>query len=151
GGEIGGTRARRAVEPGLERIALAGAEPLRQAPVGAAAREREAHHRAGREAVIEPGRAAGRRGGEIVAAAHRGIAAGAIAGAVARAPRAPALLEAWRRRRRFQYLCISERDVVGQLCALRGKADGGAAERAASAVDERIEHHVEAAGRCWAR
>src|SRR5262249_16680330 len=63
--------------------------------------------------------------------------------AVARPPPAPALLEAWRRRRRFQYLCISERDVVGQLCALRRKADGAATERVASAVDERIEHDAE--------
>src|SRR5215472_4398143 len=140
GGEIGGTRARRAVEPGLERVALAGAKPLRQAPAGAAAGEREAHHRAGREAVIEPGRAACRRGGKIVAADHRGIAAGAIAAAVARAPRAPALLEA---RRLFQYLCVGEGDVVGQLCALGRKADRGAAERVASAVNEGIEHDAE--------
>ena len=74
GGEIGRTRTRRAVDAGLKRIALAGAQALRQAPVGAAAGEREAHHRAGREAVIEPGGATGRGGGEIVAPHHRGIA-----------------------------------------------------------------------------
>src|SRR5262249_5978049 len=117
--------------------------PWPRAQPGAAPGEGKAPPGAGRGAVIEPGRAARRRGGEIVAADHRGIAGGAVRAAVARAPRAPALLEAWRLRRRFQYLCISERDVVRQLCALRRKPDRGAAERVASAVDERIEHDAE--------
>src|SRR5262245_64728284 len=41
GGEIGGTRTRRAIDAGLERIALAAADALRQGPVGAAAGKRE--------------------------------------------------------------------------------------------------------------
>src|SRR4029079_2903283 len=45
GGDIGGTRARSAVETGLEGVALAAAYPPREVPVGAAAGEREAHHR----------------------------------------------------------------------------------------------------------
>jgi hypothetical protein len=40
GGDIGGARARRAVETGLEGIALSAAYPLRQRPVGAATGER---------------------------------------------------------------------------------------------------------------
>ena len=63
GGDIGGTRARSAVETGLEGIALPAADPLSQVPVGAAAGEREAHYRARCEAIIEPGGAArGARG-----------------------------------------------------------------------------------------
>jgi hypothetical protein len=127
----------------LERVALAAAQPLREIPIGAAAREREANDRARREAIIEPGRAARRARGKIVAAHHREIACAAIAGAIACAPHAPALLEAWRLRRLFQYLCISERNVVGQLFALGRKADRGATERVAAHVDEGIEHHVE--------
>ena len=42
-GEISRAGFRGAVEAGLEGIALAAAQPLRQAPVGAAAGEREAH------------------------------------------------------------------------------------------------------------
>jgi hypothetical protein len=48
-----------------------------------------------------------------------------------------------RLRRLFQYLCISERDVLGQLCARGRKADGAATADAASAVDEGIEHDAE--------
>jgi len=67
--EIGRAGFRRAVDAGLEGIALAAAEPLRQAPVGAGAGEREAHHRVRREAIIEAGRAARGARGEIMAAA----------------------------------------------------------------------------------
>src|SRR5262249_58377200 len=40
-GEIGWARTRCAVDAGLEGIALAAAQPLRQAPIGAAAGQRE--------------------------------------------------------------------------------------------------------------
>src|SRR5262249_59627786 len=43
-GDVGRPPSRRAVDAGLERIALAAAQALRQAPVGAAAGERDAHH-----------------------------------------------------------------------------------------------------------
>src|SRR5258707_5447623 len=48
-GEIGGARTCGTVDAGLERVALSAAEPLRQAPTGATAREREADHAVGRE------------------------------------------------------------------------------------------------------
>ena len=43
-GEVGRAGTRCAVDAGLEGIALAAAQPLRQAPIGAGAGEREAHH-----------------------------------------------------------------------------------------------------------
>ena len=46
------------IDAGLEGIALAAAQPLRQAPVGAAASKRNAHYRVGREPIVE---AAGER------------------------------------------------------------------------------------------
>ena len=73
-GEIGRTPARRAVDAGLERIALAAAQPLRQAPAGAAARECDADYAVAREMIVEPGRAARGARAKIVAADHRGIA-----------------------------------------------------------------------------
>src|SRR5262249_53983097 len=57
-GDISRTPSRRAVEPGLERVALAAPQALRQAPIGAAAGERDAHHAVAREMIVEPGRAA---------------------------------------------------------------------------------------------
>src|SRR5262249_30720086 len=74
---------------------------------------------------------------------------------------APALLEAWRLRRLLQQLGIGEREVLGQLFALRRKSDG-ATINLVPAVDERIEHdaeklvgqlerHLLAAGRSFAR
>jgi hypothetical protein len=95
--------------------------------------------------IVEPGGAARRARGKIVAAHHQRIAGGAVRAAITRAPHAPALLEDWRLRRRLEHLGISERDVVGQLFALRRKAerrDVGAAEPGA-AVDEGIEHDAE--------
>ena len=52
-GEIGRTPAGRAVEASLEGIALAAAQPLRQAPIGAATGEGETRHRIGCQAIIE--------------------------------------------------------------------------------------------------
>ncbi len=74
GREIGRSPSRGAVEAGLERIALAATQPLRQAPIRAAAGEREADHAVAREMIVEAGRAAGGARGKIVAAHHRGIA-----------------------------------------------------------------------------
>src|SRR5262249_56625917 len=76
-GEVGRTPAGRAVDAGLEGIALAAAQPLRQAPIGAAAGQREAHHGVGRETIIEAGGETDRARGEIMAAAHGEIAGGA--------------------------------------------------------------------------
>src|SRR5262249_7587340 len=67
-GEIGRAPSRRAVEARLERIALAAAQALRQAPVGAAAGQRNADYAVAREMIIEPGRAARGARGKIVAA-----------------------------------------------------------------------------------
>jgi hypothetical protein len=78
-----------------------------------------------------------------VAADGDRITGGAVAAAIARTPHAPALLEAWRFRRLFQYFRVGERDVVAQLLALRGKADRAPAEGLASAINERIEHDIE--------
>ena len=72
GGEIGRTRAHGAVDAGLEGVALAAAQPLREAPVGAAAGEREACHRVRRQAIVEAGGEAGGARGKIVAAEPRG-------------------------------------------------------------------------------
>src|SRR6266550_7422252 len=44
---------RRGVDAALKGIALAAAQALRQAPIGPAAGEREAHHGVGGEAIIE--------------------------------------------------------------------------------------------------
>jgi hypothetical protein len=95
--------------------------------------------------IVEPGHAARRARRKIVAADHRGIAAGAVGAAIARSPRAPALLEARRLRWRLEHLGVAERDVVRQRFALGRKAQRGAgrAGNAASAVNEGIEHDAE--------
>jgi hypothetical protein len=74
GGEIGRAPSRRAVDAGLERIALAATQPLRQAPVGAAAGERDADDAVAGEMVVEPGRAARGARGQIMTADDCGIA-----------------------------------------------------------------------------
>ena len=109
-GEIGGTGAGGAVEAGLEGIALAAAQPLRQAPIGAAAGEGETRHRIGREVIIEAGGETDRARGEIMAAAHGEIAGGAVAAAVGAAPRGPArLIDRRRRLGRLEHRGIGER------------------------------------------
>jgi hypothetical protein len=115
---------------------------LREAPIGAAAREREADDGTRCEAVIEPGRAARRSRRKVVAADDCRIAAGPIAAAVTCAPDAPALLERRRLRRRLEQLGVGQRDVLRQVFALRRKAERGAggARDAAPAIDEGIEH-----------
>src|SRR5262249_24077057 len=73
-GEIGRAPSRRAVDAGLERIALAATHPLPRARVGARAGERGADYAVAREMVVEPGRAARGARGKIVAADDCGIA-----------------------------------------------------------------------------
>jgi len=130
--------------------------------LSAAAGEREADDRAGCKPIIEAGGAARGACGKVVAADRDRITGGAVAAAIARTPHAPALLEAWRFRRLFQYFRVGERDVVAQLLALGGKADRAPAEGLASAIDEGIEHDAEELvgqlerrllrpGRCFAR
>ena len=134
-----------AVDAGLEGIALAAAQSLRQAPIGAGASEREAHDRTGREMIIESGRAARRARGEIVAADHREIAVGTIAAAIACAPHGPALLEGGRLRRCLEHLRVGERDVLRQRRAFRRKAERWPVDTAdpGAPVDEGIEHQVQ--------
>jgi hypothetical protein len=79
-GEIGGAGFGCAVDAGLEGIALAAAKPLRQAPIGAGASEREADDRTGREMIVESGRAARRARGKIVAAGEMYREAGTYVG-----------------------------------------------------------------------
>src|SRR5262249_47526065 len=106
GGEISRAPSRRAVDAGLKSGALYSADPPRQGPIGAAAGEREAHHGARREAIVEPGGAARGARRQIVAADHGHVAGRAVAAAIARPPHAPALLEARWLGRLFQYLRI---------------------------------------------
>ena len=143
GGEVGRPGFRRPVDAGLEGIALAGAEPLRQAPAGAGAGKCEARDGVGCQAIIEPAGKPRHAGGEIVAADHRRITAGAAGAAEARAPRRPALPEGGSfHRRRLEHRGIGERNVLGQRSLLRRKGQCRAAHsrNAAAAVDERIEH-----------
>jgi hypothetical protein len=70
-GEISRAGFRRAVDAGLEGITLAAAQPLREAPIGAGAGERETDHTVGREAIIEAAGKACRAGGQVVAADNR--------------------------------------------------------------------------------
>ena len=93
--------------------------------------------------VVEPGRAAGRARGKVVAADHREIAGRAVAGAIARAPHAPTLLEGGWLGRRLEQLGIGEGDVVRQLFALGRKADGTATVDRVAAIDEGVEHDAE--------
>src|SRR5262245_27050604 len=145
-GEIGRAVFRRTIDAGLEGIALAATEPLRQAPVGAGAGEREAHHSVWREAIVEAGRAACCPCREIMAADHGEIAAGAVAAAEACAPyRQARLIHRCRLGRCLEYLGIGERDVLRQVFALGRKTECrviGAADTAA-AVDEWIKHQVQ--------
>jgi hypothetical protein len=93
GGEISGSQSGRGVDAGLERVAPAAAQRLRQRPIGAAAGEREAHDRIARRVKVDPGGDAGVARGEIVAADHRHIAARLVVAAEGAGPRGPALLE----------------------------------------------------------
>src|SRR5262249_56853259 len=66
GREIGRARACGAIDAGLEGIALAAAQPLGEAPVGAAAGERGSHHAVAGEMIVEAAGKARGAGGEIV-------------------------------------------------------------------------------------
>src|SRR5262249_33249064 len=130
---------------GWEGCVVGAAEALRQAPTGAGAGEGDADDGVGCDAIVEPAGEARDVGGEIMAADHRHIAAGAVAAAEARAPYAPALLEARRLRRCFQHRRISERDILGHILLLGREAERWAARAgdAVAAVDEGIEHQRE--------
>src|SRR5262245_32230873 len=121
-GEIERPRIGFRIDARLEGIAAPAAEVLRQAPAGAAARERKADDGPWRKAIIQTGRAACGVRGKIMTADHKGIAAGTVRAAIARAPYAPALLE---REclvdRRAQHLAIGERNVFRQRLAIRCK------------------------------
>ena len=146
-GEIGRAGLGRAVDAGLEGIALAAAQPLRQAPIGAAAGEGEAHHRIGREAIVEAAGHAHRARGHVVAADHGEIAAGAVAAAIGAAPRRPArLVDRWQGLLRcLEHRGIGERDLGRRVVALGRKAERGVigTADAAASVDEGIEHQIE--------
>jgi hypothetical protein len=144
--EIGRAPARCAVDAGLEGIALAAAESLRQAPIGAGAGKREADDCTGRQMIVESSRAARRASGQVVAAAHGEIAGGAVAAAIGSTPHGPArLIDRHRLRRRLQYRGIG----VGNV-GRHGFAFGRKAERrvicpsdATAPIDEGVEHQVE--------
>ena len=91
-GEIGRTRAGRTVDAGLKGVALAATQPLRQAPIGAGAGERETRDRVGREVIIKTRGEADGAPGEIMAADHGRITRGAGAAAIGATPRGPARL-----------------------------------------------------------
>src|SRR5262249_2010260 len=97
-----------AVDANLERIASATAEALRQAPIGAAAGEREPCQRVWRKMIIH---AAGKTVvacGDIVRADDRIAVAGARAPET-RSPCGPALI-GWLLRRRLEHRGICKRD-----------------------------------------
>src|SRR5262249_29178286 len=130
--EIGWPGARRGVGAGLERIAPAAAQSLRQVPLGAAAGEREAEHRVAGEMIIEPGRIARGARSEVVTADHSRIASGLVVAAVASSPHAPArFVRQWRSfiDRRLHHLGISERYLLGQVRPIGGKAERRPASR----------------------
>src|SRR5215475_11150748 len=96
-GEIPRTGAGGSIDTGLERVAAAATEALRQAPIGATTGERKAGNSVRREVIIEPAREAKSAGGDIMAD-HCRITVGAVIAAVTASPYAPALLEGRRRR-----------------------------------------------------
>ena len=145
--EIGRAGTGGAVDAGLEGIALAATQPLRQAPIGAAAGEGKAHHRIGRQAIVEAAGHAHRARGHVVAADDGKIAAGAVAAAIGAAPCGPARLVDRRQGllRCLEHRGIGERDLGRRAVALGRKAERGMirAADAAASIDEGIEHQVE--------
>ena len=111
--EIGRAGTGGAVHAGLEGVALAATQTLRQAPIGAAAGEGKAHHRIGRQAIVEAAGDAHRARGHIVAADNGKVAAGAVAASIRPAPCGPVRLIDRRQRflRCFEYRGIGERDL----------------------------------------
>src|SRR5262249_32053327 len=118
-GEIERPRIGLRIDARLKGIAAPAPEVLRKAPAGAAPGERKAEDGPWRKAIIQTSSAACRVRGKIMTADHKGIAAGAVRAAIARAPYAPALLE---REclvdRRAQHLAIGERNVFRQRLAI---------------------------------
>ena len=144
GGEIGRTRAHGAVDAGLEGVAFAAPQPLREAPIGAAAGERKARRRVRRQAIVEAG-------GKPAVRAERSwlpsasVAAAAACAAEAAAPRAPALREARRRRlgdRRLHCLGKGQRDLLRQ-CAHAPSHSRSPARQRRRGRRVRIEHQIE--------
>src|SRR5262249_41515487 len=154
------TPAGRTIEAGLEGVALAAAQPLRQAPIGAAAAQREAHHGIRREVIIEARRTANGAGRQIMAADDGYIPRRAISAALGTGPCRPAWLidrrerrsrllehrgigERNRRRHRFALGCEAERRGPRFAVARKAKRRLVGAANPATAVDEGIEHQVE--------
>jgi hypothetical protein len=94
--DIERTEACHAIDAGLEGVAPAAAESLRETPIGAAAGKREARNGVRREVIIQAAGIAIIAGVDIVRADRR---VGGAAAAKGRAPRGPALIEGLRRRR----------------------------------------------------
>src|SRR6202043_525783 len=140
-GEIEWSRVGLGINASLEGIAAATAKPLREAPAGAAARERKADDRAGCYPVVQARSTACYPSGQIMTANYDWVAARPVVAAIARTPYAPAPFE----QRTLvdgcsQHLGIGEHDVLRQLFALWCKANSTAA---ATPVHERIEHQPE--------
>src|ERR1700722_5409514 len=86
---VGRVHARQAVDGGLENIAMAPAEAVGQAIIGAPTPEREAHHRVGRDTVIEAGGKAITARRAVMASKHC-IAGRVVLAAIGRGPDTPA-------------------------------------------------------------
>ena len=144
--EIGGAVFGRAVQAGLEGIALAAAEPLRQAPIGAAAGKCETHHGIWCEAIIETAGEADCPRGQIMTADDSEIAGGAIAAAIGATPHRPArLIDRRRHSRSFEHRGIGQCDLRWGVVARGRKAKRRVicAADATAAIDEGIEHQIE--------
>src|SRR5262249_49496780 len=140
-----------AVNANLERVTSAAAEPLRQAPIGAAAGKREPCRRVRRKPVIQAaGKAVDARGD--VVRTDNGVAAGGAAASETRSPCGPALIE-WLFRRCLDGRGIGKRHIGRKACLLiRGKADGSLAAAlrptlsqalaTVASAHERIEHEA---------
>src|SRR6185437_12696345 len=115
-GEIGRAPTGLAVKTGLEHVGAARAQALVEAPMGAAAGEREAHQGVGCQAVVHAsGEAVGLGGG--VVRAGGGIAIDAAAAAVGSAPDAVTGIE------RGRLLAIDRSERIGCRPLLLGIAD----------------------------
>ena len=144
GREIGRTGMRLGIDAGLEGIAAAAAQALRQSPVGAAAGEAEAVSDAWRGAIFHARSEAIVARGDIVGA-DCGIAVGRTGAAEGRAPRRPAPFEALRSLvLLLQRLGISKRDIARQArILLRRETCRAGAAGIAAAARSRIKHQIE--------
>src|SRR5262249_43908821 len=124
GGEISWAEIGDAVHACLEHVAVPAPEPLRDAPVGAAAAERKTHYGVGRQLIIETGGTSTGAGGKVMGADPNGITGSAARGPIAAAPHGPALLERCQRSPRHRLLIY--RRIGG------GEVGGAAATRPAA-------------------